>query len=282
MRKLVTGWRLILALVFLVAVAWAALRGLPDGRLHVWFLDVGQGDAVLIQTPDGTQVLVDGGPSPSALFGQLGEVLPFWDRSLDLVVLTHPDSDHMAGLIPLLERYRVTTVVDSVAANEPGANAWLAAVGEAGVARQVAARGMELRAGSALMTVLHPAADPALIDAGNDDSIVLRLQYGATSALFTGDAEAGAEGAMVSSLPLLKADVLKVAHHGSASGTSARFVAAVAPQLAVISVGAENRFGHPAPEVLDRLRGAKVLRTDQRGRIELESDGMGWIVRSER
>ena len=112
LKKWVSGWRLVVILALAAVVVWLALRGLPDGRLHVYFLDVGQGDAILVQAPDGRQILVDGGPSPTALLNELGDVLPFWDRSLDLVVLTHPDGDHITGLIPLLDRYRVGQVLD--------------------------------------------------------------------------------------------------------------------------------------------------------------------------
>jgi competence protein ComEC len=282
MRKLVTVPRLVLALAFLAAIGWVALRGLPDGRLHVWFLDVGQGDAILIQAPDGQQILVDGGPSPSALLDQLGAVLPFWDRSLDLVVLTHPDADHISGLIPLLDRYRVATVVDTVAPGDKAAESWLAATNAAHVSHQAAARGMRLTAGAVVLTVLSPNDHGAQFDDGNNSSAVLRLDYGASSALLTGDAEGEAEQAMLDAGLPLRADVLKVGHHGSNASTSPQFLAAVQPRLAVISVGADNRFGHPAPELLQRLKGIEVLRTDQRGRIELKTDGKAWTVRCER
>ncbi len=253
MQKLVTRRRLVLALVFLLALAWFALRSLPDGRLHVWFLDVGQGDAILIRTPDGRHILVDGGPSPSALLDQLGEVLPFWARSLDLVVLTHPDADHAAGLIPVFDRYRVAGVVDTVSPGEKNSAAWLAAAGASKARRQEAVRGLRIVAGALVLTVLNPASQNSPIDDGNNGSIVLRLDYGRSSALLTGDAEGEAEQAMLAAGVPLRADVLKVGHHGSSASTSAQFLAAVQPRLAVISVGAENRFGHPSPELLARL-----------------------------
>lgn len=279
MRKLVTGPRLLLALAFFAAIAWFALRTLPDGRLHVWFLDVRQGDAILIQSPDGRQVLVDGGPSPTALFDQLGEVLPFWDRSLDLVVLTHPDADHMSGLIPLLERYEVGAALDSVVPGEQGAETWLAATSAAGVPRPAAAPGTRVQAGGAVLTVLGP---PHGAEDGNNGSVVLRLDYGTSSMLLVGDAEVEAERALLAGSGPLHADVLKVGHHGSSASTSAEFLEAVQPRLAIISVGAGNYFGHPAPDVLQRLQGIEVLRTDARGRIEVVSDGKGWLVRCER
>jgi competence protein ComEC len=281
MRKLVTGWRPILALAFLATIAWAALRGMPDGKLHVWFLDVGQGDAILIQSPDGRQVLVDGGPSPSALNAELGEVLPFWDRSLDVVVMTHPDADHANGLIPLFDRFSVGAAVDATGPQTAAGAAWIAAAEAAGAPREVAERGMRLTAGAAQLTVLSPA-QAATGETENNGSVVLRLDYGATSLLLTGDAELEAEQEMLAAGVPLRADALKVGHHGSNASTSAGFLAAVQPKLAVISVGADNRFGHPAPELLGRLAGIETLRTDQNGTIELVSDGKGWVARRER
>ncbi len=283
MLKRFSTWRVLLVLVLLAAIAWFALRGLPDGRLHVWFLDVGQGDAILIQAPDGRQILVDGGPSPAALLDELGEVLPFWDRSLDLVVLSHGDADHVSGLIPLVERYRVTAAVDGTPSGDEGGAAWLAAVQDAGIPRMTATRGTRLAAGAMVLTVLNPGAQaPGSAADGNDASLVLRVDYGETSLLLTGDAEGEAEQAIMDAGLPLTADVLKVGHHGSGRSTSAAFLAEVAPQVAVISVGAENRFGHPSAEVLARLAGVQVLRTDERGRVEVISDGKKLSVQWER
>lgn len=282
MPKRFSGWRVVLVLTLLAAIAWLALRGLPDGRLHVWFLDVGQGDAILIQAPDGRQILVDGGPSPAALLDELGGILPFWDRSLDLVVLSHGDADHVSGLIPLLGRYRVTTAMDGLPPGDKGDAAWFAAVQDAGIPRVTATRGMRLAAGAVGLTVLNPGAQRSGSAADNNGSLVLRVDYGETSVLLTGDAEEEAEQAMMAAGLPLAADVLKVGHHGSGRSTSAAFLAGVAPEIAVISVGAENRFGHPAPEVLARLAGVQVLRTDEQGRVEVTSDGKGWVIRSER
>ncbi len=232
--------------------------------------------------PDGRQILVDGGPSPSALLDQLGEVLPFWDRSLDLVVLTHPDADHVSGLLPVFERFRVARVVDAVQGGDEGAEAWLAASAGAGAPRSPVGRGTRLEAGSVTLTVLNPPSGGAGRESSNNGSLVLRLDYGRSSLLLTGDAEEEAEQEMLAAQLPLRADVLKVGHHGSSASTSRPFLAAVGPRLAVISAGAENRFGHPAPELLQRLAGIEVLRTDQHGRIELVSDGDGWRVRVER
>jgi len=285
LKNWVSGWRLVGILALVAVVVWLALRGLPDGWLHVYFLDVGQGDAILVQTPDGRQILVDGGPSPTVLLNELGDVLPFWDRSLDLVVLTHPDGDHITGLIPLLDRYRVAQVLDVwQSETAPEAAPWLEGLAALGVGRTLAQRGIRLPIGDVQVTVLHPG--PAqLAGAASDDNNnagVLRLDYGRTSWLLTGDAESEAEADMIAAGLPLRADVLKVGHHGSNGASSPAFIAAVAPRLAVIPVGADNKFGHPHPAVLERLKGVEVLRTDQNGRIEVVSDGVVVKVKTER
>lgn len=276
-----SGWRWVGVLAFVAALVWLGLRGLPDGRLHVWFLDVGQGDAIFIQAPDGRQVLVDGGPSPTALLNELGDIMPFWDRHLDLVVLTHPDGDHITGLIPLLERYNVGQVLDTPRSDTAAlAATWRERVN--GLSRLYAVRGMRLSLGDLVITVLHPAPMPLVGTASDDNNnaIVLRLDYGQTSFLLTGDAEAEAEADLIRAGLPLRSTLLKVGHHGSNGSTSAPFVAAVSPQVAVIQVGRENSFGHPHPEVLKRLAGIQVLRTDQDGRIEVVSDGRRLQVRT--
>jgi competence protein ComEC len=276
LKKWLSGWRWVGLLALVAVTAWLALRGLPDGQLHVYFLDVGQGDAILVAAPDGRQILVDGGPSPTALLNELGAVLPFWDRSLDLVVLTHPDGDHITGLIPLLERYRVGQVLDVPQSDTaPDAATWLENLAKHGVPRTYAQRGMRLPVGDLTLTVLNPGATPLTGTAsdGNNNAAVLRLDYGQTSLLLTGDAEQEAEADMLAAGLPLRADVLKVGHHGSNGSSSLPFLAAVTPRLAVIEVGTDNTFGHPHPDVLKRLAGVEVLRTDRNGRIEVVSDG---------
>jgi len=213
----------------------------------VAFLDVGQGDAALVTTPHGQQVLVDGGPSPSALTSALGQQMPFWDRSLDLVVMTHPDADHITGLVEVLDRYRVDGWLDN---GRPDADAvydqCMARLEEGAVTRQVVRAGDRLELGSGIvLEVLHPGSElVAATDAdANNNSLVLRLAWGQASFLFTADIEAEAEHLLLASGQPLPSGVLKVAHHGSAGSSSAEFLAAVDPAYAVISVGADNRFG---------------------------------------
>jgi competence protein ComEC len=271
-----------------VILAWVAAFSLPDGRLHVAFLDVGQGDAIFITTPRGQQILVDGGPSPSALLSGLGRRMPFWDRSIDLLLLTHPDSDHLAGLVPVLERYEVRQVLESAGAggNGPTYEQWRALIAQKGIPLRQAVAGMRIETGDGVvLEVLNPPPGMANgKESDNDLSVVVRLLAGRAAFLLTGDAEARAEGWMVAAGRPLQSTVLKVSHHGSGEASAAPFLAAVRPQLAVISVGAGNRFGHPAPEVLERLAatGVQVLRTDERGTIELLTDGERLWVETER
>jgi competence protein ComEC len=268
-----------------VALVWVSLRELPDGRLHVYFLDVGQGDAVFIRCPNGQQVLIDGGPSPSALLNEMGRLMPFWDRDLDLVVLTHPDADHLQGLLPVLERYQVSHVLDNGQAGSEGEDSpWPEHIDLSKTQHTRALRGMQLLLGDIKATVLHPdRGDDMAPGAGvNNASVVLRVQYGQTSFLLTGDAEQAAEAEMTGSGQPLGADVLKIAHHGSHLSTSRSFLEAVSPRLAVIQVGAENRFGHPHPDILALLAGVEVLRTDLHGRIEVVSDGRRLWVKTAR
>ena len=275
----------ILALIALLV--WLAALQLPDGKLHVAFLDVGQGDAILVTTPQGMQVLVDGGPSPTQLSWALGRQMPFWDRSLDLIVLTHPDDDHMTGLVAIFDRYHVDrALVGWQAVHAEETLRWQQAAESEGVGITLAERGMRIDLDSGVrLQVLHPSKQLLANSASaNNDSVVLRLIYGEAAFLLTGDLEASGERALLASGQPLAAPVLKVSHHGSSGATTPEFVLAVRPQLAIIQVGANNRFGHPDPEVVRRLTdaGAQVLRTDQLGTIEIASDGQHLDVRAAR
>jgi competence protein ComEC len=267
-----------LLLLLVTTAAWEVGASLPDGRLHLYVLDVGQGDAVLLRTPQGRVILVDGGPDPLLLTSRLGQFLPFWRREIDLVVATHADGDHLSGLIPVLERYRVRRVLESptMSANAL-VDAWRQATDQAQLQPAVAVRGMRVTMGTdGAIEVLHPPADrggPTRSD--NAQSVALRVTMGRFRVLLTADVDADVEREWLAAQLPVQATILKVAHHGARSATSDAFVAAVNPQVAVISVGAENRFGHPSQDVLQRLEmaGALVLRTDELGTVELITDG---------
>jgi len=279
-------WRWVIPPLVIVAVlASAAAITMPDDELHISFLDVGQGDAILIQRGS-QQVLIDGGPSPQTLVLELGDRMPFWDRTIELVVLTHPHDDHLSGLVEVLERYRVEQVLypdleyDSSLYEE-----WQGLIEEKSIASTPARAGQEIDLGDGVtMAVLHP---PATLLEGtgsdiNNNSAVLRLTLGRVSFLFTGDIEREAEFRLIAGGNELNCTVLKVGHSGSLTSTSVDFLAAASPQLAVISVG-DNPYGHPHDEVLARLLEKideeSIFRTDENGTVEFITDGEGlWVV----
>ena len=252
----------------------------PDGLLHVAFLDVGQGDATFIQTPSGRQLLIDGGLYPTVLNDALGRQLPFGDNSIDIIIATHPDADHISGLPPLFERYAIELLITNgdEAADAPIYTALLTAAAD--TPRHVAHAGETIQIEDGVrLEILNPSTLDGDGDR-NNQSVVARLVYGDFSLLLTGDAEEEAEGMMLAAKRPLSSIVYKVGHHGSNSSSTAPFLAAVQPQISVISVGADNRYGHPHPAVLERLAGVKtaVLRTDELGTIEVVTDGkaMWW------
>jgi competence protein ComEC len=276
-------WPLSAAAVVCV-LAWSAALTQPDGLLHLHVLDVGQGDSLYVVTPSGRRMLVDGGPSPSAVLDGLGRAMAPWDRRLDVVVLTHPDLDHVCGLPSVLGRYRVAQVVEAATeAQSPEALAWREAVAAEGANRTVASVGttilLDNRAGVRATVLWPPAEGPTVgADNVNNHSVVLRLDHGAVRMLLTGDIEEPVESALVASGADLRSAVLKVPHHGSDTSSSPGFLDAVAPWLAVISVGAGNSFGHPSPKVMARLGWLTVRRTDKNGPIDVISDGTGvWV-----
>ncbi len=261
-------------LAALLTLSWGFTQ--PDGRLHVAFFDVGQGDATFIQTPSGRQILVDGGYYPSVLNDQLGQHMPFWDREIDLVVATHPDADHVSGLVGVFERYRVGQLITEGTGQGESEifDAVLEAANERDTPLHRAAAGELIDLGDGVrLEVLHPG--PELAEDRNENSVSLRLVYGRFSLLLTGDAEENAEKVMLRNGRSLQSLVFKAGHHGSRTSSTLPFLQAVQPQVVIISAGQENRFGHPHPETIERAQsvGATVLRTDELGTIEVVTDG---------
>lgn len=278
-RKLAYGGT---ALATILTLGWGYSQ--PDGYLHVAFFDVGQGDAIFIQTPSGRQILVDGGYYPSVLNDELGRHIPFWDREIDLVVASHPDADHVSGLEGVFSRYRVGLLVTEGTGLGESAiyDAVLQAAERRGTPTHRALAGEVIELGDGVrLEVLHPG--PNLMEDRNENSVSLRLAYGDFSLLLTGDAEENAERMMISNGRFLQSLVFKAGHHGSRSSSTMPFLQAVRPQIIIVSAGKENRFGHPHPELLARAQaiGAAVLRTDELGTIELVTDGrtMWWQAR---
>ena len=270
------------ALAIGVAVIWyAVFYAAARQYLRVTFFDAGQGDAIFMEIPGGGQILVDGGPDDGIL-AKLGSVLAFWDRSLDLLVLTHPHADHLAGLLAVLKRYDVAMVMASgVGHSTPEYAEWEKLLERYRIPRAVARKGMRIDAGNGVaLDILSPAEDAAARAAHpHHANIVSRLTHGETTVLFTGDAERSLEYRLLFESPaLLDADILKVGHHGSKTSSTEDFLKAVSPDVAVVSAGRKNRYGHPHPEVVERLKrfGIRVRRTDQEGDIRMESDGIGY------
>lgn len=265
-----------------VSVIWYAVFYFSSRQyLRVTFFDVGQGDAIFIETPGGNQILVDGGPD-GRILAKVGATLPFWDRSLDLLIATHPHADHLAGLVEALKRYDVAMVMESGAGHStPEYEAWREILKERAVPVSAARRGQRIDAGDGIMLdILSPAEDAvAAAKTPHGANIVLLLTHGETTALLTGDAEKALEYRLLFESPaLLDADILKVGHHGSKTSSTAEFLKVVSPDLAVISSGRKNRYGHPHPEVMERLKalGIPTERTDIRGDIAMESDGAAY------
>jgi len=274
-------------LLILAILATTAAATMPDDRLRVSFLDVGQGEAILIQKGS-QQVLVDGGPSPQALALELGEKMPFWDRTIELVVLTHPHADHITGLVEALQRYRVEQVLYPESDyGLPICRQWLELIGEKDIACTIAQAGQEIDLGDGItMKVLNPPSTPlsGTNSDMNNNSVVLNLSAGEVSFLLTGDIEREAEFGLIARGGNLSGTVLKVGHSGSKTSTTPDFLAAVNPAAAVISVG-ENSYGHPHGEVIARLTeklGAEyIYRTDERGTIEFITDGQRLWVKTD-
>lgn len=259
-----------------VLVTTAAFAWWPSesARLEVTVLDVGQGDAILIETPAGHDILIDGGPGPAVLRALSAE-LPWRDRSLDLVVLTHAQADHATGLIDVLDRYDVRRAASNGAPPDGAAAAkWSDAVADEGLAIETLYTGDAIDLGDGVrLEVLWPPAASAQ-PAANDASIVLRISWGDVSFLLTGDIAAETERELLASGVDLSATVLKVAHHGSAGSSSARFLDEVQPAVAVVSAGRDNRFGHPAPDAVERLRARTELYvTADDGTVRFITDG---------
>ena len=280
-RQASPPWQVTMIAVGVACLVWVAALSQPSGNLKVVFADVGQGDMTAITTPAGHRIVVDGGPDPMRAAEALGAELPFWARSVDMIVLTHPHHDHISGLNEILRRYEVVHVVERRQEFEsPEYAAWAHLVEVEGAQTVNAGSGIELSFPDGVtMEVLGPPMQLLSGTASDVDngSVVVRLSYGDRSFVITGDVFSEGEAWLADSGQRLASDVLKVAHHGSQTSSSQVFLDAVNPSVAVISVGSDNRFGHPNPEVVERLkaivRGPRVFSTAESGSITLETDG---------
>jgi competence protein ComEC len=277
-----------LTMIVSLAVAGGVVAARPAGVARVTVLDVGQGDAILVEGGAGGRLLVDGGPDPDRLLVALDRHLPPWDRRIDAIILSHPHEDHVAGLALLLDRYRVTRVFEpGMRGPGPGYAAWAERLARPGAPiRQGLATGDRLGVDDIALRVLWPdrgtvPAEPPDTGTGiNNVSIVLFGEVGGRSFLLTGDIEDGIDPVLLTRR-LPRVDLLKVAHHGSRTATTEAFVDAVRPGVAIASAGTGNPYGHPTRQTLDRLRssGARVYRTDVDGTVTVTFEASGLSIR---
>ncbi len=282
-RRFVLAWYSLIGITF-VAILYLSSPLAFDRGLRVYFFDIGQGDATLIRTADHRNILIDGGPDNTILY-RLGPVLPWYDRTIDAVVLTHPHADHLVGLIEVLRRYTVKNIIITEAVSDSAyAQAWMAHVQKEGSRILVVSKPEVLQFGTeTFFTILFPDGVKNILTEKelNNTSIVGRLTYGTTDVLFTGDYEneeslVGRDG--------LNAEVIKVGHHGSHNATSDAFAREVGAQYAVMSMGENNRYRHPHTEALAIWQsvGATIFRTDCNGTVTFFSDGKIFTVTPQR
>ncbi|MBI1982391.1 MAG: MBL fold metallo-hydrolase [Candidatus Levybacteria bacterium] len=283
-------------IAFIISLALFSLGGiffyqqarLNDGKLHVVFCNVGQGDAIFIRTPKGLDILVDGGPELSSVLSCLSNHMPFWDRTIEVVALTHPHADHLVGLISVLKRYKVGSFITEKLENKTQSFRELMKIvedkkisvryGFAGD-RLITKDGVVFQVLSPSEEFLQRTSPSGVIgESGEFASLILLVSYGEFDILLTGDSQITGLEEALGVQPLSQLEVFQVAHHGSKTGLSEEVLSEVRPRLAVISVGKNNKYGHPHKEVIEILRDKdiKILRTDLDGEVEIISDGKGW------
>ncbi len=266
--------------VFFLSSVVACVNDINDFIYEVHFIDVGQGDAIYISTPD-KNLLVDGGGRNSGVV----EYLQALDvDTIHYVIGTHPHADHIGGLIGVFQTFVVVEAIDpGVVHTTITFNDYLSAIDESNATFTIGRQAMEWQlSDDAYLFVLHPN-NPSQRHL-NDASIVARVVLGEISVLFTGDAERNSEEEILASGQTLKSNILKVGHHGSRTSTSDGFLRAISPEVSVIMVGEGNRYGHPHQETLDTLYefGTKIYRTDVHGSIIVVSDGVEYVIKTER
>jgi competence protein ComEC len=271
---------IVIFVTFLFSVATYLDWPRDEGMLTVTMLDVGQGDAIHVRTPNGTDLLIDGGPDRRVV-NELGRTMPPQDHTIEFVLATHPDADHIAGVPEVAEVYTINTLITN---GVPKETSYANAVDALEPMNVHAGQSIQLEDGVTL-DFLHPDPTNFHGDAYNDDSLVFILRYNDFSMLFTGDIGESVEREIAADhAASLDVNILKVAHHGSKTSTASALLEATTPDVALISVGAENRFGHPHAGSLFRLEQASipVLRTDTQGRITCASDGTTFVCQPQR
>ena len=254
---------------------WVAAGG-ADGRTRIHFLDVGQGDSELVVLPDGARILIDAGPAGAAATRAVRSVLPGYSRHIDLGMITHPQLDHFGGFLSLLDYYDLGAIVFNGREDGPAAEwtALAAKIKERGIPLIVLGAEDSIRQGAAAIDILSPNAEFAGSGELNDTGLVALLRAPALRALFAADTGFSVENYLRQKFDL-RADVLKISHHGSRYSSAADFLEAVRPKVAVAEVGAGNNYGHPTQDAMARIKaiGAAIFRTDQNGTVSIVSDG---------
>ncbi len=270
--------RILLGLLMITIIVWVFVfqEAITNKFLEIDFLDVGQGDAIFIETLDKKQILIDGGPNLSVL-EKLGKVMPFYDRYIDVVLLTHPEQDHMNGLIEVLKRYQVGMVVfNGIIRDTVQYQEFMNIIKQKEILVKVVYQGEKINFDNNIsLNILYPfenLENKKLADS-NNTSIVSKLVYKNFELLLTGDIEKSVENKLIKERVDLTADVIKIAHHGSKTSTSEAFLNAVNAIMAVIEVGKDNRYGHPHQDVINRLKNLIVLQTSTEGTIQILTDG---------
>jgi len=266
------------ALTVIGIIVAFGFANLPTRNLEVTFLDVGQGDAILIRTPQNQKILVDAGPAGKIL-PSLSKELNFFERKIDLIVLTHPDTDHVAGFVEVLKRFEVKNVLLTGVRHE---TKWyaeiLAQIYKQQIPVFIANAEDDFKFGEVALDVFWPNESfvARSMEDANAISVSMRVVFGETAVVLTGDLDVASEKEIVATSQNLKAQVFKLGHHGSKTSNSDEFLSAVNPEIVIVSAGKDNKFGHPSPKILRRVWGLEVLETSELGNVKLVSDGLKW------
>lgn len=279
-----------LALIFLGAIFFSQQARFNDGKLHVVFCDAGQGDAIFIRTPKGADLLIDQGPNDSVL-SCLSNHMPFWDRTIELAILTHPHADHFSGFFSILPRYTVLSfATENLSNKSEGFSRLRGEIDSKKIPLRYLYAGDSVKIGETRLQILGPTTDflqrtsprGEIGETAEFASLITLVRFGETTFLLTGDSQAAQLDEAIGEVK--EVGVLQVPHHGSKTGLDESIVDSLKPRLAVISVGKNNRYGHPSNEVIKILgdEDVKILRTDENGEVEIVSDGKGWTVKTKR
>ncbi len=272
----------ILILFLACFLVWGLFFFLPRQQLSLKFYDVGQGDSVFIRTPAGYKIVVDGGPN-NKVVNYLDKELALWDRKIDLLVLTHPQADHLFGLVEVVKRFKIGKLLISGVDNDTNLyKLWMKTLKEIGINPIIVTQSSTISLSDTVnFGVVWPKEEKPQVSDLNEACIVMKVSYGNFDALLTGDADQKVQPYGSS---LSEVEVLKVPHHGSKTAMSDEFVSLIKPQVSVISLGKNNSYGHPGKSTLEQLQKikSKIFRTDQNGTIEIVSDGDRWYTLTER